>query len=133
MTTLDYKPGEILERTRRGISKVSTEPTALDVVLYIEYILLNISIKDTQKITINEGQYHIGYLERSPYRIVYLEDGDSGQELFRALKDPNTPWEIIRHEKGNWVRMLEYAYEKVRTCMGSLDKFVTEFPPMGVT
>lgn len=127
-----YKPGEILERTRKGMAKISSDPSPMDIILYVEYILHNIIIQDTQKISINEGQFYVGYTDRRPYRFVYVEDGPTGQEVFRAFKDPDSPWEIVNYKSGTWVRMLEYAYEKVRTCMGSLDKFITEFPPMGI-
>ena len=132
--SIDYHPGEMIERLRAGKILVSSEPSSLDAVLYVEYILKNLRIKDDRKrITINQGQYYIGYKGRAPYRFVFVNDGASGEELFLAgREDGDRQWEILTHKPGKWITMLEYAYDKVRTCMGELDKFITEFPPIGI-
>lgn len=127
----DFKPGEIITKLREN-KKVSREPSGLDAVLYIEYMLYKMQLKEpVVRLSLNEGQYFAGCIEADGLRQVYLEN-EQGATLFMACRNEKEPWEIVVFREGPWKTLLEYAYEKVRTCIGSLEKFISEFPPIGI-
>lgn len=130
MTVL-YETGEILERILNKAS-FSSEANALDAILYIEYILMQFSVPEDQQISINEGELYISATNRYPYRFVKVIDSE-GKILFSAGKENNAPWDISTYDTvTEWLRLLEYAYDKVRTSMTSMDRFIEEFPPLGI-
>ena len=126
-----FEPGEIIRRIRNNKPLTDT-PSAMDAILYIEYMLLMMKQqKAVVRLTINEGQFFVGCLQADNLRQLYVEDA-TGETLFMAYRHGNIPWEIVVFKDGRWKIMLQFAYEKVRTCMDSIDRFISEFPPIGV-
>lgn len=126
-----FEPGEILTKIQKYASSPTLDPQGIDIVLYIEYILGHVPISTTQKISIN-GECFVSVFQDP--RTLWLTDRE-GKALFIARREEDRPWEIVTFnttEDNSWVLLLEYAYEKTRTCMTSAEKFVNEFPPMGI-
>lgn len=82
------------------------------------------------RLSINKDEYFTGCIQAQDVRQLYVED-KTGTTLFYAQKEVD--WKILVFDPDTkWATMIEYAYEKVRTCHQSLDRFITEFPPIGI-
>lgn len=127
-----YEPGEMLTKLVSGREKVSADPSPIDAILYIEYIIHQLKLTEGQKVSINEGQYYLAAIDRPPYRFVFVEDA-AGKTQFYAGKEDKGDWDISTcSSDDDWLRILEYAYDKIRTSLDDMDRFITEFPPIGI-
>lgn len=123
-----YSPGEILKKSRRV--EVSKVPNDLDIILYIEYLIWALELKGVSpKLTINHDEIYVGKFTL-PTQMVYVED-TRGKTLFFA-EYAEEKWTIDVSSQGKWRMLLEYAFDKVRSSMSSVQRWVEEYPPIGV-
>lgn len=128
MSSVDYAPGEIVKKWMNA-KNITEVPNDIDIVLYVEYILQSLGLEGHPRISINEGVIIIGK-HTYPYTAVFVEKPD-GEPLFFATKGDDG-WGVDITTEGRWRMLLEFAFDKVRSCRHSIDRWITEFPPIGV-
>jgi hypothetical protein len=133
MYSEQYAPGEMLERIK-GSAPVVVLPGDMDVILYLVIIFKNIPIDEEQRITVKNGVLQLTHAPTSygkPYRLAVRDF--KGDVQFLALLE-NDEWRIIRSNlTEKELLLLEHTYDKVRSSMHSIDSFINEYPPIGIT
>lgn len=128
-----FAPGEMLTLIQNS-KPVNLLPGDLDVVLYLVIIFRNIPVDDEQRITVKNGVLNLARVLDPEGKIHRLSIKDfKGDLVFLALPRNNS-WEFIRSDlTEKELLLLEHTFDKVRTCMDSIDKFINEYPPIGIT
>ena len=131
--TVEYGPGEILERLLRSPS-IGDPVDGYDVILYIDRIAA-LTIKgdfSDAKFQVGNGAVIFQKLNFDNGDTLYAVDALDGETLFLAQHHHEQGWVIEVSKRGPWMDLLEKAYDKVCTCLDSPERWKETFPPIGI-
>ena len=133
MTSADFAPGEMLARIQNN-KPVKTLPGDLDIILYLAVIFKALPVEDDQSVTVKNGVLRLSRALRDEGGLYRLAIRDFKADLvFLAILESDHKWNIIRSKlTDKELLLLEHTFDKVRTSMNSIDRFLNEYPPIGI-
>lgn len=131
--TTEYGPGEILERILKS-PNIGDPIDAYDILLYIDRIS-SLTIKGSfseVRFQVGSGAITFQKVNFEDGNTMYLVEALGGETLFLAEAGPDKELSLQVEKTGPWMKLLEQAYDKVRSCIDSADKWKETFPPIGI-
>ena len=124
--------GEWLERLLKAKS-MPESPSGYDILLFISYAVEKILTENRPpdiRFELQRGKYYFGTTSDDKQTVYYVEH-QFGETLFYATREGN---QVTIHvfKPGEWRELMEHMYNKVRTCMDSPERWIAEYPHMGL-
>lgn len=133
-----FAPGEIVGRYWEA-KQVERDTLQLDYVLFINYIFYVIEDRTdftgVEVLSLDGGKLRVGKAldEETGNTLIYVLDRN-GRTQFLATLTGNPPkWRVDVCESGDWTKVLEYAFDKVRTTKdATLEDWRAEYPAISI-
>lgn len=132
MSFVQYAPGELLARALNA-KPLSEDPTPLDLVIYIEYIV-NHTHGNQDLVALHfdllQGKLFFGKLWQDDMAVYFAEAADGTTVFYATRTEEGIKVEVMR--SGKWSQVIEHAYDKVRSGLTDPEDWLGEYPPIGV-